>query len=258
MTRQTYVLDRERVRDRRAIVSGRRRWGAKRGDRVLIVTKEGSDVVFQVLHEITEVSIAESTTDGTRTVEVTASLDEGQSIEQRDNRLAALKYSLEKISNLATPQRQLQSRSRLSEHDVEVIVTGRIDPERTLYLGVLENLPDGWRQFLDRSARARHELLTEPRRTTTPWDALRPLLEYYGIQLASFATAAARARRELHDVIDGVSIIDEPEWDVQGMLDRASDHGPRIETLWHELQQRSDTAHKRRTTREGKWKPHHW
>lgn len=66
--------------------------------------------------------------------------------------LRQLMYSLEKVANFSLPGTNLPHHGLLSDHDVETIVSGQVDAERSIYFGLLQYLPERWREFADLTA----------------------------------------------------------------------------------------------------------
>lgn len=194
-----------------------------------------------------------------------------------DRTLDVFMFSLVRVANFSQPHLHFQHLYRVEEEDLETILTGNIDWNRSLFFGVLSSLPSQWRNYLEHSAIV---LRTANKRSSfvhgQPADELMLLIESIvlrPLRLASeawplfiqFVERTDLSVAILEAVAGDIEMDDRPyfgSWRVSDMLREAPELLDKIRPTWEaasQLQTEESSENNftwRRKIR--KWRPHRW
>lgn len=248
-------------------VLSKRRWPIQEGDSLVLTWGRGLELRFVAIAPVLKVErlepgLADSPKHRVRvTVEPPRLLSE-------DLTLGRLMYSLVVIANCRRPWLHLRHRCRLPRADAETLLGERIAWDRTIFFGLLRELPERWREFLEAESRARHAVAGLHEMSSghkPPSEPVRELLDLVTATLISPASIGADAYARWVAAL-GQETIKEVEvaardgrsdsWSLRALLaTAATTAGP----LLHNWRALSDLpVAKSLTGREFVWRPHRW
>jgi hypothetical protein len=246
----------------------RRNWRVAEGDVLLFTEGRGLSLRFVGFSEVIEVEREQLQEEGVALSRVTVTVRQPSPLPE-DSRLSRFMYSLTIVSNFWRPWLHLRHRSRLPAVDFERLQQQRIVWDRTVFFGLLRELPSKWREFLEHESRAlrarssiRESWFLSERLDGEP---VRELLTLVETTLLSPARLAADLRSRWEEVFGAESIqtiqVVTPEgvpeaWDMVKLLRQPTRRGEAVEGGWSQL---ADLNFERDF--EGglpPWRPHRW
>lgn len=249
------------------------RWPIKVGD-MLLFTEGNSDLMrFSAYAGVIKVdSFIEGIDDEHNEVlyVTRVTISESTPLPQ-DRTLENYMFSLVRIANFGRPHLHLRHRSKVDPIDLETIVQGRIDSERTLYFGLLRELPASWRMYFEHSSVARSAFR---RRADYPQglpvEELILLLKSIVLQSIDIAMAIEPFTRRVFENMDepsfqieavGSEELRTSPWNVSRLLREAESLSGKIREDWDVVEMLQEDAKTLSTPHgrgEPKWRPHKW
>lgn len=247
---------------------GRRQWRVNEGD--ILVFTEGRGLELMFIGQLPVIGVEASKTEkgGRELIAVTVTLGQ-PTLFPEGTLFSRFMYSLTAIANLARPWLHIRHKTRISHNDVETLMSGRIAWDRTIYFGLLRDLPPRWRRLLEaqsralRAAKPDHEQdLYKAQPEPEPVPELLKLIESTLVLPVRLGADVYAAWLESlgSDSLREIEVVD-PEgqkesWDFQLVLSTSSGICPRIDAGWKMITQLPLTA------LEGdkvlRWRPHRW
>ena len=255
----------------------RRRWKLSKGDVLLIGEGKNLEIKFKALTEVIE-----SPEEGTQVPNPENNDKEDLGFQRvirakevkelpEDRTLGRLMYSLEKVSNFSKPGLNLRHHGIIDAGDLETIVSGKVHGPRSLYFGMLQYLPQEWRQYMDLTARrseAAHAVLARdsPDKRNRASQSALPAYEILAVARDSVVEPVqmAMTAKQLFDGlgVDFQAPFAESEetklsanW-LNDLLQGAEEHAKSLMTL-HELLA-VEAKEMRDQKDERKWRQHRW
>lgn len=228
----------------------------------------GLDLRFVAYSEVIAVDSKRTTEGDVPEITVIATINPPSDLPE-DLTLRRFMYSLVVVSNFGRPWLHLRHKSRLFDADIETLRQSRVFWNRTVFFGLLRELPAEWRAFFEyesRALRARANLTeTYTRRIgneAEPTQELRDLLES---TLMSTVRIAADVQRGWSAVLGANTMSElqvvEPDgtpepWNVVALVASASREEERLDELWVQVGELPFSE----TPEEGeeRWRLHRW
>jgi hypothetical protein len=193
----------------KVVEQGSRFWRVKRGDSLVFTQGQRYERRFVAIADVINVESEEEgeTKTVTATIEPPLMLPEGLT-------LGRFMYSLVSVYNFRTPARHMKHRRLLPEEDVRTLQDQRIAWDRTVFFGLLEELPENWRALLEHASRARRAA------------------KHLEVDFTGHGAAAPEPVAELLELIQGVLLVPARlAADVAGLWPRISDAPARTITV---------------------------
>jgi len=185
-----------------------------------------------------------------------------------DRKLAPFAYSLERISNFTRPALNVRHHGRLTDNDVDTLLSGVIAPRRSQYFGLLRHLPFRWRRYAEAQVEMRlaTERFDEAARDRPPpyareWLHLSMLARRMAITPAVLAAQAfALSAATDWELLSGIAELT-PSGGHDLWLDRllryAGAQHDALARVEAQLQIADSELHDEEEPIR-KWRPHHW
>src|SRR5262245_9689008 len=248
---------------RTVVERGRRKWRVTEGDFLLFTEGRGMELRFVALSPVLRVeSTVVKEDDGEITI-VTVTVG-SPSLLPEGLLLSRFMYNLIAVSNFGRPWLHLRHKARVGLVDVNMLREVRIVWDRTVFFGLLRELPDRWREILEAESRVRH-VAEHPREPIQPWTPpVRELLGLLELTIVSPALLAAEVHSAWLDVLGpdtlaAIQVVDaeggvEP-WNILSLLRIAARTRESLEGHWARVVDLPFTE-----SLEGgvRWRPHRW
>ncbi len=116
-----------------------------------------------------------------------------------EGRLGDLMYSLTQVANFKTPSLHFKHHGRMADADLQTILEGTVSWERSVYYGLLRNLPSEWREYVQAAASVAQLSPGDPDapgklKSALPIDSLVAVLEEVAYAPAVLASEIRRLR----------------------------------------------------------------
>jgi hypothetical protein len=141
------------VRTLKVVEQGRRKWRVSEGDVLLFTEGRGLALRFVGYSKILHVE-ARQFTEGDALVNAVTATAGPLELLPEELLLGRFMYSLTVVSNFSRPWLHVRHRARLPEIDLETLRESRVAWDRTMFFGLLRDLPGRWREFLENQSRA--------------------------------------------------------------------------------------------------------
>lgn len=159
----------------------------------------------------------------------------------QNNTLHDLQFSLERVYSFLNPMIHFKDGTLISKVDAATILIGRIFVPRTIYYGLLNHLPSGWRRYFEQTSQYRQSF-RDPIdvEQSSPVSELLELFEEIVVEPTILARDVQRLRHEIWSPDDSptkrqgdqrpaVSLIAATEdgqhqWPLDGFLQHATSH----------------------------------
>lgn len=249
---------------------GRRKWSVSEGDSLLFVQGRGLELKFRAISKVFRVYSERNEDERGRPIFVLTVATSAPTFLSDDLTLGRLMYSLTSISNFSKPWLHLRHKARVNAVDLETLLEGRIAWDRTVFFGLLQNLPGKWREFLEARSRAmrvtNHLLETSYRWSPAEPEPVRELLSLIEETILAPSRLAADIHSDWAAVfgraphlgpIRVVGESGEPEaWNLSQTMNISALRRDSLESYWRLVNElpMDDTITERRV----KWRRHHW
>ncbi len=254
--------------ERTVVETGRRKWRISEGDNLLFTEGGGLELRFVALASVLNVKSEQVEADDMLLTTVTVVvapptlLPEGLF-------LSRFMYSLITVSNFGRPWLHMRHKSRVSSVDVKTLAQERISWDRTVFFGLLRELPGRWREVLEAESRARRAA-GHVRETIQRWTPpeTEPVKELLGL-LEDTVVSPTRLAAELlaqwsatlgRDTLTSTEVVgpeqSDESWRLPQLLEIAARKTETIDTNWTTVSDLPFAEPLR--GEEFNWRPHRW
>jgi hypothetical protein len=251
---------------------GKRDWRVAEGDFLLFTAGHGLDLRFVAYSEVIGVRRRQSEeADATQTI-VTATIQRPVSLPDGLS-LARFMFSLTAVSNFGRPWLHLRHRVRISARDFDTLQRSRIARDRSVFFGLLRDLPPRWREFLEHESRAlsarndQRFLLRSAASSAEPVGELMALVESTLVSTSRLAADVQVAWGEIFgaESLPTIQVVEPDssaeEWSIANLLMGASRRNEALERSWGGLSEVTSEDVTSEDVAEGgfgPWRPHRW